>query len=319
MFETPVLFIVFNRAETTQQVFNVIRRIQPKHLFISADGPRKDNPEDIEKCRNVRAIIADQIDWECDLKTLYREQNSGCGIAPSRAISWFFEQVDEGIIIEDDCLPHPDFFLFCSELLAKYRNNPMVLSIAGSNFQDGIKRGNASYYFSVYNRIWGWATWKRTWENYDYFLGNIDKNESKIIVKSLFRLFSERMYWLKVYKCSKENQINNSAWDFQFMFLQWKLGGFTITPNTNLISNIGYGEDATHTAWGENDLNLNRSVEAIFPIDHPDKIERNRKADEYYFLKFIKPKSNYRNRIIRKTRKILNSILIRSLSKIHSE
>jgi hypothetical protein len=304
MFQTPVLFIIFNRPDTTQQVFKVIRQIKPKYFFIFADGPRYNKVEDIEKCEKARKVV-NQIDWDCDLKTLFREENLGCGIGPSSAISWFFEQVDEGIILEDDCLPHPDFFPFCKELLDKFRHNPMILSITGSNFQDSKKRGNASYYFSVHNRIWGWATWKRTWENYDYFLKNINENEFLPLVKSLFRYKCEQVYWSKVYKCSKTTQTDNSAWDFQFMFLQWKLGGLTVTPNTNLISNIGFGDDATHTPWGKNNPSLNRSTAAIYPVVHPDKIERNRKADEYYFFKFIKPKSNLMFRIRRKIKKIL--------------
>jgi len=306
MFETPILFIIFNRPDTTQKVFNLIKKIKPKYLYVSADGPRENNSNDIERCKFAREIILG-VDWHCELKTFFREQNRGCGRGPAEAITWFFKQVEEGIILEDDCVPHPEFFNFCEDLLKRYKDNPLILSISGSNFQNGNIRGKASYYFSIHNRIWGWATWRRTWQKYDYYLNNIDSKESVSIVRNLFRNKFEREYWLNIFNYSKATQTNNSAWDFQFMFLQWKLGGLTVTPNVNLVSNIGYGEDATHTSWGKNNPNLNRSVSNIFPLVHPDKIEANRNADEYYFLKFINPKMKLIQRIKRKLTKILSS------------
>jgi hypothetical protein len=303
MFETPILFIVFNRPETTMLVFEVIRQIKPKLLFIAADGPRPDKPEDIVKCRKTRDVVG-KIDWDCEVKTLFREKNLGCGKGVSGAISWFFENVNEGIILEDDCVPHREFFYYCADLLKKYGDNPSILSIAGSNFQNGKKRGSASYYFSVHNRIWGWATWKRTWESYDITLNNIEDKESVHLVNSLFREKVEKAYWLKVFNLTKGGKID--TWDFQFMFLQWKLGGLTVTPNINLVSNIGYGDDATHTKWGKKNPNFTRPVGTIYPLIHPDKIERNRKADEFYFSKFIKPNYNLFFRINRKLKKILN-------------
>ena len=302
IFKTPILFIIFNRPDTTHLVFESIRKLKPKYLFVAADGPRLDKQEDIEKCKKVRSII--KVDWECKVQTLYSKQNLGCGIGPSSAISWFFDHVNEGIILEDDCLPHPEFYNFCEDLLKKYRSNPLISSISGTNFQNGRKRGNGSYYFSVHNRIWGWATWKRTWEKYDYYLKNIDDKESQYIVQNLFKKKDEHAYWLKVFNNSKKTQTNNSAWDFQFMFLQWKIGSLTITPNVNLVSNIGYGLDATHTSWGKNNPNLNRQIGPIFPLIHPNKIEREWKADEYYFSKFIKPKSNFTYRLIRRISKL---------------
>ena len=307
MFETPILFIVFNRPDTTQQVFNVIKRIKPKYLFVVADGPRPDVTADIEKCKRTRLIV-EQVDWHCEIKTLFLDQNKGCGRGPAEAITWFFEYVDEGIILEDDCVPHIEFFSFCEETLSKYRSNTSIVSIAGSNFQKGIKRGDGSYYFSVHNRIWGWATWKRTWENYDYYLKNIEENEMLDIINSFFRSKNERSYWLNVFKYSKGNQTDNSAWDFQFMFLLWKLRGLTVTPNVNLVSNIGYGENATHTSWGKDNPNLNIPTQNIYPINHPKSLVRNRKADEYYFSKFIRPPSSLGYRLKRKLNKYMAKI-----------
>ena len=302
MFETPILFIIFNRPETTRKVFNELCKLKPRNLYIAADGPRSDKPEDIDKCKNTRLVVQN-IDWECNVQTLFRDNNLGCGKGVSEAISWFFGNVEEGIILEDDCIPHADFFLFCSELLSRYKSDTSVLSIAGSNFQDGKKRGDASYYFSVHNRIWGWATWRRTWENYDFLLKNIEENEFAALVNRLFRRKAEQEYWMKVFEMTKGGKID--TWDFQFMFSQWKLSGLTITPNANLVSNIGYDNDATHTAWGENNPNLNRQVYSIYPLSHPEKLDRDLKADEYYFTKYIKPPNRLWEKIDRNMKKIL--------------
>jgi len=175
-FNTPILFLVFNRPNTTQRVFNVIRQVKPKQLFVAADGPRRDKGADEEKCEATREIVK-QIDWDCEVKTLFREENLGCGKAVSSAITWFFENVEEGIILEDDCLPNLDFFGYCEELLDRYRDNREVMFIGGDNFQKGKKWGDASYYFSAYNHVWGWATWKRTWDIYDFKLDSINEND----------------------------------------------------------------------------------------------------------------------------------------------
>ena len=250
-------------------------------------------------------MIVNKIDWECDIRTLLREENLGCGLAPSAAISWFFKNVEEGIILEDDCLPNIEFFNFCSDLLDKYRSNNKVLSIAGTNFQNGIKRGNASYYFSMHNRIWGWATWRRTWKHYDYYLNNITTEEFLSILYHLFKSSRERKYWLSVFDQVKSHQLNNTAWDFQFMFMLWKLGGLTITPNVNLVTNIGYDEDATHTSWGINNVNMNIPISKIYPLTHPTILERDAKADDYYFSNFIKTRTNYLRKVKSKFNKFM--------------
>jgi len=304
MFETPILFIIFNRPDSTQQVFNLIRKVQPKYFYVSADGPRENNLNDIEKCRLTREIISG-VDWHCELKTFFREENRGCGRGPAEAITWFFEQVEEGIILEDDCVPHPEFFNFCEILLKRYKDNPLILSISGSNFQNGNIRGKASYYFSIHNKIWGWATWRRTWENYDYLLNNITLEEFVSILKNLFSHKAERNYWLKVFNFSKDTHKHNSAWDFQFMFLQWKLGGLTITSNTNLVKNIGFTDDATHTRWGSNNPHFKRKVAPIYPLVHPDSIKRDIQADDFYFMKYVRPKNILRVRLERNIRKLI--------------
>lgn len=272
--DTPVLFLIFNRADTTQLVFEAIRQVKPKYLYVAADGPRSNRTDDAEECRATRAII-DTVDWECEVKTLYREQNLGCRPAVSSGINWFFENVKEGIILEDDCLPYEDFFDFCQVMLETYRNNPKVMHITGGNFQFGRRRGDASYYFSRIAHIWGWATWRRAWNAYDVdmkdypqFLKLPDRS------KHFYDAHSER-YWLfyfdRVYKKA-------GTWDYQWTYAVMKNKGYCIIPNANLISNIGFGNQATH-AEKKTDPVANLPVESLGPIIHPKAIYIDEDAD----------------------------------------
>src|SRR5579871_4386735 len=163
---TPVALIVFNRPDTTRQVFQEIRRVRPPVLLVVADGPRRDHPEDEQLCRETRAV-AEEVDWPCQVLTEYSDVNLGCRHRPASGLDWVFSQVEEAIILEDDCVPHPSFFRFCSELLSRYRDDARIGTIAGTNVQGGRKRGGASYYFSKYPTIWGWASWRRAWALYD--------------------------------------------------------------------------------------------------------------------------------------------------------
>jgi len=279
MYNIPILFIIFNRLDTTEQVFEQIRKQKPKYLYITADGPRKDREDDNENCKKTRAII-DRIDWDCELKTLFREENLGCGKAVSGAITWFFENVEMGIILEDDCLPHEDFFPYCEELLIKYKDNKEVKMISGDNFQNGIKRGDASYYFSAYTHIWGWATWKRTWQEYDFSLENISKKEFKNILKQYCFSWSERQVWLDKFILMKKKSID--TWDYQFTFCVWNNKGLNIIPNVNLISNIGFGICSTHTKKNKHYLSCIHT-KSIIPLIHSNIIEINSYADKYFY------------------------------------
>ena len=166
-FDVPILFIVFNRPDTTAIVFQKIREIKPRKLFLAADGPRPSREGEKERCDAVRKIITEGVDWDCDVQLKFSDINLGCGRAESSAMLWFFESVGEGIVIEDDTLPDTSFFYFCKELLAYYRNDETVRMIGGNNFQGGKKRGDGSYYFSKLTHSWGYASWWRAWKDYD--------------------------------------------------------------------------------------------------------------------------------------------------------
>ncbi len=284
-FDTPVLLIIFNRPETTRRVFDTIRQQKPKYFFVAADGPRPDREADIEKCKSAREII--KVDWVCELKTLYLDKNLGCGRGPANAITWFFSQVEEGIILEDDCLPHPDFFMYCSELLDRFRNAEEIFFIGGTNFQKGIMRGAASYYFSAgHHGTWGWATWKKSWNKFNYYLENVSFEQIKPNLKNLFPNRIQRNYWISIYKEVKKNRYNESCWDYQFYFASWLLNGLAILPNVNLVTNCGFGEDATHTNCEANQL-LGLKTASILPLKHPTFIYQDKKADFFFHKKFI--------------------------------
>jgi len=246
--KTPVLLIIFNRPDTTQQVFDAIRQAQPKQLFVAADGPRESKEGEAEKCQRARGIVK-QINWNCEVRILFQENNLGCGLGPATAINWFFENVEEGIILEDDCLPCPDFFVFCEALLDYYRSNERIMEISGDNFQRGIKRGDASYYFSAYPHNWGWATWRRAWRRYDFYCTSAEHRKH--------------------------------AWDGQWLTSIRKNKGLTVVPNVNLVSNIGFRPDAVHTTDTTSRFGNLPTESLVFPLTHPKTITPNKAADRY--------------------------------------
>jgi len=241
---TPLLFLIFNRPVETARVFEVIRAQQPKRLFVAADGPRLDRAGEAEIVRSVREI-ATKVDWPCEVTTLFREENIGCGRAVSEAITWFFSQVEEGIILEDDCLPHPVFFPHCESLLARYRDEPRVASIAGTHFFPATLPHRQSHYASKYFQMWGWATWRRVWQQYDFKLGSLQPNEWFKLLQKTHPVAVEAGYWWEVFQALHAGSID--TWDFQMFFSCWKQGAVHLMPGKNLISNIGYGPGATHT------------------------------------------------------------------------
>ncbi|WP_440133025.1 hypothetical protein [Chitinophaga sancti] len=283
--ESPVLFLIFNRPFQTMQVFEQIKIQQPARLFIAADGPRPGKPGEAALCHTTRAQVLNAIDWPCEVSTLFRDENLGCGTAVSSAINWFFQQVEEGIILEDDCMPDPTFFTFCTTLLERYRHDERVMHIAGSNYQMGHVRGNASYYFSRFAHIWGWATWRRAWQHYDFSL----QRYQHISRKGMNRQFLtdiENIYLNRI-----------DTWDIQWFMSVWFNHGYAITPNTNLITNIGYGKEATHTratpSW------FKKMVYGSIPkIVHPASINIDNAADDYSVTNLFNPP--YLSHIVRK-------------------
>jgi hypothetical protein len=238
----PVLFIVFNRVETSQSVFSEIRKFKPKKLFISADGPRSSHEFEIEKCLEVRRLVT-QIDWDCELYTLFREVNVGCGSAVSSAINWFFKHVDEGIILEDDCLPSDQFFKFCSLALEKYRHRDDVMHIGGVSYHSERDSKFYDYRFSRYGHIWGWATWKRAWIHYDLKITDCDEEIKRNVTKLNSRI--QESYWMDIF--IKQRDLPIDTWDYSWQYIIWKMDGYCIYPKFSMVENIGFDAMATHT------------------------------------------------------------------------
>ncbi len=277
--QSPVLFIVFNRPDTTRKVFERIREVKPSRLYIAADGPRAGRPADEANCSEVRRIV-EGVDWDCEVKTLFSDVNKGCKIAVSNAITWFFDNEPEGIILEDDCLPAYSFFSFCDEMLQRYRNDPKVFSITGTNKQMGRRWTDADYYFSRYANIWGWASWARVWKQYDHTLSRYGESE---VAKVMARVYDDRFYiddFVNIFRKLKAGEID--TWDYQFNFLGFFTEGLTISPNVNLISNIGFGEGATHTFDTINPFAAMPLVELTGPLKHPDVVAPVKDADATY-------------------------------------
>lgn len=239
--DDAILFLVFNRVDTTDQVFQMIKKASPKRLYVAADGPR--DIAEKERCKVVRSIATD-VTWDCEVETLFREENLGCKDAVSGAINWFFEKEEQGIILEDDCLPSLSFFGFCSVMLDKYRNDNRIGHIGGSNFQNGIIRGDGSYYFSRLTNVWGWASWRRAWNNYDVNMSTFT-SFSESYFENLPSHAPWKEIWYRNLKNTFEGDIN--TWDYQLSYFNIINNYMSIIPNRNLIKNIGFGEGATHT------------------------------------------------------------------------
>lgn len=236
--QSPVLLLIFNRPDLTLQVFDAIKKAKPSQLFIAADGPRNEKEKIL--CEETRRVV-EVIDWECKVHRLYRENNLGCKVAVSEAITWFFDNVEEGIILEDDCLPIVDFFTFCDTMLNQYRNNPQVGHISGASFIASKPSSEYNHYLSSLGYIWGWACWKKTWDKYE-----IDPLANEFVEwSSLPGNFFQKMYWYNNLAQIHLGKLN--TWDFQLQYCLWKNKFKSVVCVNNLVKNIGFDERATHT------------------------------------------------------------------------
>jgi hypothetical protein len=277
-FATPIAFIIFNRPDTTQRVFAEIAKLKPAKLLVIADGARQNKPGEDILVKQTRAII-DQVDWPCQIQTNYSDVNLGCKHRVSSGIDWIFSLEPEAIILEDDCLPDPSFFVFCQEMLERYREDTSIGMITGDNFQNGIRRGDGDYYFSKYTHIWGWASWKRAWEKYDVCLTQWPEVKRDRVFWNHLGLHSpEEHYWKNIFQQVYDGFID--TWDYQWTFTCWVNNMVSIVPNRNLISNIGFGANATHTV-GISDYANMRTTPMIFPLSYPSSVHIDKEADQY--------------------------------------
>ena len=314
-FTTPILFLVFNRPDTTRQVFEIIKKIRPNKLYIASDGPRKEKINEENLVNEVRKIVLN-IDWQCDVKILFRKNNLGCKIAVSNAISWFFNNEEMGIILEDDCLPDNSFFSFCQILLEKYKNHDEIMSICGSNINMDLTKGS-SFFFSKYPLMWGWATWSRAWNRYDVNMKNYPKFYEN---NGLKNLKMGGLPFISLWKENFDKTYNGEidTWDYQWIFCCWYHNGVTIAPNVNLVKNIGFSFEATHTKKKDSirgDLQLcSMDTNLIYPNNIVIDYKTDVYISKYWFhiswinlfkskllkLSIISTLNNYKNKLLKK-------------------
>lgn len=294
-FDIPILFILFNRPGHARVVFEQIRAAKPARLFVAVDGPRTGRPDDHPNVAECIALLQ-QIDWPCELKTLIRAENLGCGRAVSSAITWFFEQVEMGIILEDDCVPAPDFFTYCRELLFRHQYNPSVMHIGGVNLQNGNWRGSGSYYFTRICHIWGWATWRRAWKLYDFSMRSFPQFKRENSIQTVLTAPEDQAYWMTAFQNVYGGQID--TWDYQWVYAVWTNRGLGALPNVNLIRNIGFDETATHTKT--KDLRLGDwSTGELAEIVHPTFVLEEFTATEHSSKMFFRTKQGWEKKVDR--------------------
>jgi hypothetical protein len=299
--KTPVALIFFNRPQTTARVFAEVARAKPDKLLLIADGPRAGHPSDEENCAATRAI-AERVDWDCEVLRNYSDVNLGCKMRPVTGLDWVFDKVEDAIILEDDCLAHPTFFRFCDELLEKYRDDERVMMISGNDFQHGENVTPYSYRFSRYTNTWGWASWRRAWRCFDVQMRAWPPLENTEWLMDVLGSREAAAHWQSVF--ARTFQASDSVWDYQWLFSCWIQNGLSISPSVNLVSNIGFGEDATHTTGASEIANL-PIAEATFPLRHPPWMLRDRAADELIFKLYAQQESTTDSNLSRRIRQKL--------------
>lgn len=276
---TPILFIVFNREDTTAKVFDAIRLARPTRLYVVADGPRSGRPDDLVQCAAVRRT-ATAVDWPCEVHTLFREHNLGCRRGVAEGIDWFFSKEPEGIVLEDDVLPTPGFFSFCEELLSLYRDDDRVFTISGSNMIGDVYKPPHNYFFSCYNHIWGWASWRRAWRHYEHNLDTFPAwDEAGGLLQALEGDRCAAAYYRNIFNRLRRGELD--TWDYQLTAIGWMRGALSALPDRNLTTNLGFGDSrATHTQKGPPQcVQRNPVRDFAAPLKHPLDVERDRVAE----------------------------------------
>jgi len=298
-FDIPILFIVFNRPETTKKVFEQIRNVRPTKLYIVSDGSRDNRIGESELVSETRQIF-DSIDWECQIFKRYRDNNWGCGQSVADGITWFFEIEEMGIILEDDCVPSFSFFNFSKELLIRYKDDSRIMHISGSRYNEERQRNNDSYLFSRYAHISGWATWRRAWKLFDLNINDWDICKKETWLCDMFPNKTEQKFWYRRFQSIYEAGEKKHAWGYQWQYCVNKNNSLCITPKVNLISNIGI--EGVHTIAAQ-PFN-NRKVDDNFVIiSHPIFFIKNKWFDDYHFKNHFNKKPWLFIRIIRRLKR----------------
>lgn len=292
--ETPVAFLLWNRPALTETVFEAIAAARPRKLLVVADGPR--SVEEAALCQQARAVIA-RVDWECEVITNFADENLGCRQRVSSGLDWVFSLVEEAIVLEDDCLPHPTFFAFCEELLRKYRDDERIMMISGDNFLPGQMDIEESYVFSRYFAVWGWASWRRAWQKYDISMQSWETVKAQQQLKALYSQEHTRAHLAAMFDAAQRNEID--TWDIQWFYSCLFQHGLSVVPKGNLVSNIGVV--GAHSSSAGHNHNL-----PVFPMDthalrHPDLVCPDQHYDSAFFERNLRPpRRGVAGRIVRR-------------------
>jgi hypothetical protein len=314
--KTPIAFLIFNRPEMTRKVFAEIARAKPERLLIVADGPR--TPSESELCRAARAVVA-AVDWNCEVLTNYAEVNLGCKRRVSSGLDWVFSLCGEAIILEDDCVPHPTFFRFCEELLERYRDDERVPMICGNSFLSA-KPAADRYYFSRYGHVWGWATWRRMWQHYDVTIGAWPQLRETTWLEDVLGEPGAAAYWRSRFEGTYAGEVD--TWDYQWFFNCWVQNGLAVIPARNMVTNIGFGEDATHTKAAVETMSYLPAEPMTFPLRHPEIMVRDREEDQLAFRRmcpWADPQPGMANWLRRHVSPVLPDPLRKSLSYLRAK
>lgn len=272
----PVLLVIFNRADTATQVIDAVRRAKPERIYIAADGPRADRPDEKQACAETRDAVLSRIDWPSELFTLFREENMGCALAVSSAISWFFEQEEMGIILEDDCVPDESFFHYCQQLLEHYQHDQRVLHISGFNDQNQRPRGAGTYYFSNFCSVWGWATWRRAWQHFRLSMPDLLDSFDTIVNARFYGNYPAGKRWLR--SVEQHSIINRSSWAYSWAYTIHQQNGLCLTSNYPLIKNIGFEDPrSTHTKGASAYQQI--ELQSVSSVKHPKSLLPDYEAD----------------------------------------
>jgi hypothetical protein len=278
-FESPVALFVFKRAETTRRVFDVVSRVRPARLLLIADGPRLDREGESEECQQVRNMVT-RVDWPCEISTNFSDVNLGCRERIISGLNWVFSLVEEAIILEDDCLPDLSFFPFCHEMLERYRGDSRVAAISGTNLVEKYVKSKSSYFFSQLGGNWGWATWRTEWERFDGNIEDWPQLRSEGMLSEVFVRPKAIDFWTDHFDMVYQGR-GPSAWDIQWLYTHLKNNALTVVPSVNLVTNIGFGEGATHTL--DNNPRFAPPTKAIdFPLIHPSSFAPLRSLDDRF-------------------------------------
>ena len=279
MQSVPVILLVYNRPEYARRVIEQIRAVKPSRLLVVADGPHPNRPDDTEACLQVRRVIEKELDWKPEVLTNYEDTNQGLRRRIVSGLTWAFSEVEEAIVLEDDCVPHPSFFPFCAELLERYRDDGRIAAISGDNFQGQPFVCDASYYFSKYLHCWGWATWSRSWRQFDEAMLRWPWLRDSGWLATLFDDPAHARFWTEQFDRVHRHELN--SWAIAWLFSCWSQSMLTVLPRLNLVENIGIGHDATHTK-GRREGHLRVCASQIeFPLRHPSQLVMNQEADDF--------------------------------------